>query len=58
MSREHFYVNHVNLNGLAARDVRGAIQLSKLEGREGKEIKIKIKEKEGDTILRCNFRRD
>lgn len=36
---EHFYVNYVNLNSLATRDVRGAIQLSKLDGREGRKIK-------------------
>lgn len=34
----HFYVNYVNLNSLATRDVRGAIQLSKLNGREGRKI--------------------
>lgn len=38
-AREHFYVNYVNLNSLATRDVRGAIQLSKLEDREGRKIK-------------------
>lgn len=38
-AREHFYVNYVNLNSLATQDVRGAIQLSKLDGRGGREIK-------------------
>lgn len=50
-AREHFYVNYVNLNSLATRDVRGAIQLSKLDGGEGREIKNKRAIKRGHLFV-------
>lgn len=44
-AREHFYVNYVNLNSLAVKDVRVAIQLSKLDGRGSRKTKKQKKQK-------------